>query len=67
MAGGYAALQLAQAPVEPAWVPLALAMLTSAASAWLCIRAFIAFVERVGMLPFVVYRVLLGAALLVLY
>ncbi|HEY5791422.1 MAG TPA: undecaprenyl-diphosphate phosphatase [Gammaproteobacteria bacterium] len=67
MAGGYAALQLLQAPVEPAWGPLLLATVTAALSAWLCIRAFLAFVERVGMLPFVVYRVLLGALLLVLY
>jgi len=67
MAGGYEALKLSHATVEPAWGALALATVTAAASAWLCIRAFLALVERLGMMPFVVYRVALGAWLLWVY
>ncbi len=35
-------------------------------SAYLCIHFFIALVERTGMLPYVIYRLLLGGALLAL-
>ena len=33
-------------------------------SAWLCIHYFIALVERTGMLPYVIYRLLLGMVLI---
>ncbi len=36
-------------------------------SAYLCIHYFIALVERTGMLPYVVYRLLLGGFLLLIY
>lgn len=42
------------------WADLALATLLSAISAGLCIHVFLRLVERLGMLPFVIYRVLLG-------
>ena len=48
------------------WGELMLGIVLSAISAGLCIHYFLRLVERVGMLPFVVYRVLLGAAILVL-
>ncbi|HKJ82893.1 MAG TPA: undecaprenyl-diphosphate phosphatase [Mariprofundaceae bacterium] len=38
----------------------------SAVAAYLCIHLFLRFLERTGMLPFVLYRVLLGVGLLVL-
>jgi undecaprenyl-diphosphatase len=38
----------------------------SALTAYLCIHSFMRFVERVGMLPFVIYRLLLGAVLIYL-
>jgi undecaprenyl-diphosphatase len=37
-----------------------LGVLLSALSAGLCIHYFLRMVERIGMLPFVIYRVLLG-------
>ena len=50
------------------WGELALGILLSALSAGLCIHYFLRLVERTGMLPFVIYRVLLGLViLLVLY
>ncbi len=50
------------------WGELSLGILLSALSAGLCIHYFLRLVERTGMLPFVIYRVLLGLViLLVLY
>jgi len=49
------------APVD--WGATATAAVVAAASAYACIHAFLKLVERVGMLPFVLYRLLLGAAL----
>jgi len=39
----------------------------SAVVAFLCIHWFIKFVSKIGMLPFVIYRILLGAILLIVY
>jgi len=50
------------------WDELALGIALSAVSAGICIHFFLQLVERTGMLPFVIYRVLLGILiLLVLY
>ena len=46
------------------WTELGVALALAAASAYLCISSFVALVERTGMMPFVVYRLLLGVALL---
>ncbi len=52
---------------EPArWLDLCIGAGLSALSAYLCISAFISLVERTGMLPYVIYRLLLGAGLLFL-
>jgi len=48
------------------WSDLLLGVLLSAISAGLCIHYFLQMVERLGMLPFVVYRVLLGLAIFAL-
>ena len=48
------------------WLDLLLGTLISALSAALCIHLFLRLIDRVGMLPFVIYRVLLGMAILVL-
>jgi undecaprenyl-diphosphatase len=39
----------------------------SALSAYLCIYTFLKLLDRIGMMPFVVYRLILGAVLLSLY
>ncbi|RRJ85140.1 undecaprenyl-diphosphate phosphatase [Aestuariirhabdus litorea] len=57
---------IAQAePVQ--WSVLFIGALLSGVSAWLCIRWFLAVINRIGMLPFVVYRVLLAALLFLIY
>lgn len=46
------------------WMPILLGVFVSAMVALLCMRWFIAAIERVGMLPFVIYRLLLAVFLL---
>ena len=48
------------------WSDLATGFVAAAVSAWACIRLFLALVERIGFLPFVLYRLALGAALFLL-
>ncbi len=48
------------------WDTLIIGVSVSAISAYLCIKYFLKLIERVGFMPFVVYRLLLGALLLVL-
>ena len=46
---------------------LIIGALISAVSAYLCIHYFLKLLERIGMTPFVIYRLLLGVVLLVFY
>ena len=46
------------------WLELLIGTVLSAVTAYLCIHSFLRFVERVGMMPFVIYRLLLGAVLI---
>ena len=64
MAGGYETLQLLQQPEQVAWDELVLGTGVAAASAYLCIHLFLRLIERIGMLPFVIYRLVLGGVLL---
>jgi undecaprenyl-diphosphatase len=48
------------------WLELFFGIVVSAISAGLCIHYFLRLVERLGMLPFVIYRVLLGLAIFAL-
>jgi undecaprenyl-diphosphatase len=50
---------------EMHWGFLCLTTAVSAAAAYLCIAIFLSLIEKIGMLPFVIYRLLLGAALFV--
>ena len=49
------------------WPAAAVGTLVSALCAFACIHVFLRLVARVGMLPFVVYRLVLGAGLLWFY
>ena len=46
------------------WSELAYAMALSMVTAWTCIHFFLRFIARIGFLPFVLYRLVLGALLL---
>jgi undecaprenyl-diphosphatase len=67
LAGGLNALELVQGEAAVDWRALILGSLLSALAAYLCIHFFLKLLERIGMLPFVIYRLLLGIGLLYLY
>ncbi|RKZ40126.1 MAG: undecaprenyl-diphosphatase [Gammaproteobacteria bacterium] len=64
LAGMSETLKLMSQNVPVNWYALGLGVVFSALSAYLCIRVFISLLDRIGMLPFVIYRVGLGIALL---
>ncbi|MCE2437045.1 MAG: undecaprenyl-diphosphate phosphatase [Pseudomonadales bacterium] len=63
-AGYVAGVEAASAEPGFNWGMIVPATAISALTAFACISAFIRFVERIGMLPFVIYRIALGIALL---
>ncbi len=65
-AGSYAVFEMIQAGAGVDWAPFLTAVAASALGAWLCIGAFLRLVQRIGMLPFVIYRIALGVVLLTL-
>lgn len=56
--------ELLSHPGQVPWLLIGLGMLVSTLSAYLCIHYFLKLLERIGMLPFVIYRMVLGAFLL---
>ena len=65
-AGCLMALDLLQSGESVAWVQLAVAAAISGITAYLCIGLFIRLLDRVGLMPFVYYRVFLAAVLYLL-
>lgn len=55
---------LVDSAVPTDWTALSLGTVIAALSAFVCIHFFLAFINRIGMTPFVIYRLLLGALLL---
>jgi undecaprenyl-diphosphatase len=63
LSGGYKGLELiGQAGID--WVLIMVGIACSAISAYLCIYFFLSFINRIGMMPFVYYRLALGLALI---
>ncbi len=60
LAGTYLGTELVMSGTQVMWEPLALGVLVSFVSAYLCIHWFLKLVTKIGMLPFVIYRILLG-------
>jgi len=67
MAGGYESLKLFEQTTPVDWQALLLGTVVAFFSAFLCIRLFMLLIERVGMLPFAAYRLVLGIFLLLLF
>ena len=63
-AGGYGLLRMVWSKVPIDWFQFGLAVVLSALAGWLCIAAFLALLQRVGLVPFVIYRLALGLVLL---
>jgi len=60
-------LDLSSAELSTPWGLLVLGFIVSALSTYACIHYFLAFIKRIGMQPFVVYRIVLGLLLLFFY
>jgi undecaprenyl-diphosphatase len=67
LAGGLKTIELIQSELTTDWFALILGTGISAISAYICIHTFLKMIEKIGMWPFVVYRLVLGAILLQLY
>lgn len=59
LSGGYQGLELMQQMDTP-WKDILIGVVLSAISAFICIHFFLHFIQKIGMLPFVIYRLLLG-------
>ncbi|HFD78986.1 MAG TPA: undecaprenyl-diphosphate phosphatase [Gammaproteobacteria bacterium] len=67
MAAGYEGNKLLGAGEPVQWTPMLLGIVVSAVSAYACIHYFLKLLDHVGMLPFVIYRLLLGVLLFALF
>lgn len=63
-AGIYGALRVANGNGGLHWPEFLLAFAFAALAGWICIAAFLALLRRVGLLPFILYRLALGLVLL---
>ena len=66
MSGGLVTLDLMQSDMPVDWFSLSAGALLSFITAYLCIHFFLRFIERIGMGPFVIYRLVLGGLILLL-
>ena len=67
LAGVYKTFGLISSPGEVHWGDLILGACAAGVSAYFCIHFFLKLLERIGFLPFVLYRFVLGAVLLVIF
>jgi len=67
MAAGYETRKLLVAGGHVDWAPMLIGVVVSAISAYACIHYFLKLLDRIGMLPFVVYRFVLGVVLFALF
>lgn len=67
LACGLQVKSLMEAPEPVQWGAVAAGVLLSGLSALLCIHYFLAFIKRIGMMPFVAYRIILGVILIAVF
>ncbi len=67
MAALYETKNLIEATGPVDWQAMGIGVVLSGLSAYLCIHYFLKLLDRVGMLPFVLYRLLLGAVLFAVF
>jgi len=63
-AGVFGVLRMLLDEASIHWPEFGLAVAASAVAGWVCIAAFLALLQRVGLMPFVFYRLALGVTLL---
>lgn len=64
LASGLQIRSLLETPEPIQWGAMAAGIALSGISAYLCIHYFLAFIKRIGMMPFVAYRIILGVILI---
>jgi undecaprenyl-diphosphatase len=62
-AGAYEGMKLVTSAEPVAWTPMLVGMLFSALSGIACIHFLIRFIERIGLLPFALYRLFIAAVI----
>lgn len=62
--GAYGLLRMMTNDTALNWTQFTLAVFLSAIAGWVCIAAFLALLKRYGLMPFVIYRLVLGVVLL---
>ena len=67
LAGSLKTIELVQAGIETNWFAILSGAAVSAISAYLCIHIFLKLLEKIGMWPFVIYRLILGVILILLF
>lgn len=67
LAGGFETMELLESPGEVDWSVLGGGTLLAFLAAYAAIHLFLKWLPRVGMLPFVIYRLILGTVLFALY
>ena len=67
LAGAYQVFNLTHQPEQAAWGVLMGGAVISGVSAYLCIHFFLSLLDRSGMMPFVIYRLVLGVVLLIVF
>ena len=65
--GSYKTLQLIKADAVVNWTEILLGVFLSGLVAYVCIHFFLKLLERVGMMPFVIYRFILGIVLILMF
>ncbi|MGB1271014.1 MAG: undecaprenyl-diphosphate phosphatase [Endozoicomonas sp.] len=63
-AGSLLTVDLLKSPAPVDWGVLTLGAAISGISAWICVHCFLSFINRIGLMPFVIYRMVLGVVLL---
>jgi undecaprenyl-diphosphatase len=67
LAGLLKSIELYQSSVPVVWEFMAVGVVVSAVVAYLSIAWFLRFLERVGVMPFIWYRIILGLVLLAVF
>ncbi len=67
LAGSLKTIELIQSATDTDWFALITGAGLSAISAYLCIHLFLKLLERMGMWPFVIYRLILGVILVTIF
>ena len=67
LAGSLLLKDLLESDLPVDWMALILGAVLSAISAWICIHYFLKFLSKLGMMPFVLYRLFLGAFLFAMF